>query len=419
MAIYTLNYLVILWAIIDRTFVSRKSTYILSLFLSLTFLVAFFTEDIYTILNFYFLYLIEFLMMRHYLSNWLAPSMVLIFQYSLTSFIRLITFYLPSFYIHTLTVATPAELMTITVFQCSLLLLAAYLLKRANKKYGIIDSLKEMEHSYLVAGLGIFTLFLILMTLHSYLYLYGQFYIILLLFLLLFSVTLLIITFYMFKNRTYQQKAYLKALRLSIKEEKQNYELAREYRHDFRGILLGLKEYVNSEDLTGAKDFLDQTLQDSENYLQEYRFVQLVSVQQAAIRGLLADFVKRCDANNIYLELKIKDPAGTIPISQIDLVRSVSIVLNNAFEACMVEQDKYIYITLENTSAQWQLEVKNSSSSTIPNTANLMKKNFSTKQNHHGLGLYNLKKISNKYANFFPIIQNEPEQFTIRLNIIK
>ncbi|MEO1772249.1 GHKL domain-containing protein [Candidatus Enterococcus ferrettii] len=419
MAIYTLNYLVILWTIIDRTFISRKSTYLVTLFLFVTFLVAFLTDDLYTVINFYFLYLIEFLMMRYYLSNWLAPAMVLFLQYALTSFIRLITYYMPSFYVPTITMTTPVELTTMAVFQCLLLLIAAYLLKRADKKYGVLSSLREMPHTYLFPGLCIFTLFLILVTLHTYLYLYDRFYITLLLLMLLFSITLLIITYYTFKNKNYQQNSYLKALRLSMNEEKQNYELAREYRHDFRGILLGLKEYINAEDFIGAKEFLDQTIQDSDNYLQEYRFVQLASIKNAAIRGLLSDFVKRCDSREVYLELKIKDQGNPSPISQIDLVRSVSIVLNNAFEACLLEQDQYVYITLENTSAQWQLEVKNPSTTPISNTADLMMKNYSTKQNHNGLGLYNLKKITNKYANFFSMIHLEPDQFTIRLNIFK
>ncbi len=418
MFIYLLNYLTIIWAIMHPRFLSKKFSYGLTLLLCLSLGALFFVSYRSAVLLFYFIYLLEFFSMKRFLSNWLLPPMVLLFQYALTTFVRLVTFYLPSYFIHPIELNMPFGVLFLAAIQSFILVCLAYLVKRLDKKYAIVYSLKGMTRPYRIQGSFIFLLFLILVTVHTYSYIRKLYFAVLLISLLLFSITILVISFFTIRNKNHQQAAYLEALKLSMKEEKNNYELAREYRHDFRSILLALKEYMNSNDLPGAQDFLEQTILDSEHYLQEYRLVQLAAIKNAAVRGLFSDFIKKSDQHGIYLELKINDQDESIPLSQIDFVRAISIVLNNAFEATLLEKEKYVYLTLENTAAQWQLEILNPLTKKTE-AAKIAEKNFSTKSGHSGLGLYTLNKLSNKYSNFFWEAQIKPNQFGVKLVISK
>lgn len=417
MVLATICYLVLLWTFIDRTFISRRSTYFLTATCFAIIILLLVTGAIWVFLAFYLLFFFELILMQRHLANWLLPALILLFQYALIIFVRLITFFIPQFLVTSVSFVLLKNQLMLGVIQICFLSVLSYLLKKLDRKYQFIRSLKEMPQAFFLSGISFFVVFITLMTILNVISLFGPFTLIFLILLLFFSITTQVISVRILRNKIYQKNAYLEALKLSMKEEKENYELAREYRHDFRSLMLGLNEYLASEDLEGAKDFLLQTLKDSEDYFKEYRYNQLAEIQNAAIRGVLTDFIHRCERHHIYLELKINNQDVGLPISQIDLVRSISIVLNNAFEATINEPKKYIYIELRNTLTHWQMTVTNPSTIDSPSIATLVQKNFSTKDNHSGLGLYQLQKISHKYADFSLVIDKSPEQFNVDITI--
>lgn len=417
MALASLCNIVLLWTFFDQMFISRKSSYLLNVLWFGNFFFSLLSQEISAFLIFYFLFLLELILMKRYLSNWLLPALILIFQYALIVFVRLITYYLPEYMVIGIDFNSGKTLSLLAFIQVSLLLMLSHYLVKLDKKYHVVGSLKEMPKSFFLSGISLFILFIILMTLLNFFSIFGPFTLLFLQLLLIFSIATQTISVFTLRNKVYQKNAYLKALKRSMKEEQENYELAREYRHNFRGILLGLNEYLTSEDLSGAKDYLLQTLADSEDYFKEYRYKQLAEVRNAAIRGVLSDFINHCEEDHIYLELKIFDQGTDLPISQIELTRSISIVLNNAFEAAVMEPQKYIYVELQNTATNWQMTVTNPSTLNQSNITTLLQKNYSSKKNHSGLGLFQLNKISRKYADFSLMIDKSPDQFTVDITI--
>ena len=79
--LYMLNYLAILWALLNHRFIFQKGTNFLTLFLLLALVISFFLHDLYAVVYIYLLYIIEYMIMRHYLSSWLLPS-ILIARYA-------------------------------------------------------------------------------------------------------------------------------------------------------------------------------------------------------------------------------------------------------------------------------------------------------------------------------------------------
>lgn len=107
-----------------------------------------------------------------------------------------------------------------------------------------------------------------------------------------------------------------------------------------------------------------------------------------------------------------------MPFNQIDLLRVVSILINNAFEASLNEKNPYIHIVLTNSQDFWSFKIENAVTSTVDVTK-ILTKNFTTKEGHTGLGLSNLNKVLKKYPNANFQLQLKSEKFIVSIEIPK
>lgn len=412
--LYMLNYLAILWALLNHRFIFQKGTNFLTLFLLLALVISFFLHDLYAVVYIYLLYIIEYMIMRHYLSSWLLPSILIILQDMLVTFVRLVTFYLPVYFSKNSIFTNIYDLFLIACIQSGIIVGISYILKKLDKKYTIVPMLKNMKKNYPLQGILLLILFFLLLTSHLYLYVkrYKFTLFVLIVLIILLSFTLLsIITLI---NKNYQRESFLKDLNLSMEEERNNYELAREYRHDFNSALLGLSEYLANDDVHGAREYLADLTKTTAEYLNDYHHSQLITIHNAALRGLISRFIEKCRENDIYFELIADDQGDPIPFNQIDLLRVVSILINNAFEASLDERNPYIHIILINTQELWAFKIENTVTSTVEVTK-ILTKNYSTKDGHTGLGLSNLNKVLKKYPSISFQLQVKSKKFVVSI----
>ncbi|MGM0168647.1 two-component system, LytTR family, sensor histidine kinase AgrC [Enterococcus sp. AZ135] len=417
-ALYALNYMIILWALLNHRFILQKGTNFLTLFLLLAFAVSFFSKNLYAVIYIYVLYVIEYLIMRHYLSSWLLPSVLIILQDMLVTFVRLVTFYLPVYFSKNAIFTNMYDLFLIACIQAILIAVISFILKKLDKKYAVAPMLKELKENYPLQGFFLLILFFLLLTSHLYLYVKRYHFTLFVLIVLIILLTFTLLSLITLVNKNYQKESFLKDLNLSVEEERHNYELAREYRHDFNSALLGLSEYLANEDIKGAKEYLAELTETTADYLKDYHHSQLVSIQSAALRGLIARFIEKCRENGIYFELIVEDQGHPIPINQIDLLRIVSILTNNAFEASLDERNPYIHIMVTNNQELWAFKIENAVTKSVDITK-ILNKNYSTKDGHTGLGLSNLNKVLKKYSNANFQLQVKSEKFIVSIEIAK
>lgn len=242
--LYALSHLVILWTLFRRRFIPDKATVFLSVLIFSASAISFFLNNNYSIFYIYLFYVIEYLVLRYYLTNWLLPSFLIILQDMIVTVVRLVTLYIPAFFLSNSMFSNSHLLISIATIQCILLLGISILLKRLDKKYVVVPLINELKQRYIFQGIILLFFFFFLLTSHLYLYLkeYDVTFLALIFLTLLFSLMLLIIMLLIKKMN--QNKSFLRSLYLSMEEERRNYELAREYRHDFHSVLLGLNEYL-------------------------------------------------------------------------------------------------------------------------------------------------------------------------------
>jgi two-component system sensor histidine kinase AgrC len=99
------------------------------------------------------------------------------------------------------------------------------------------------------------------------------------------------------------------------------------------------------------------------------------------------------------VSIELIDDIEHINISTIDLCRITGILLDNAIEASILCDDKFIHFAMIKTDNEIILILSNSCLSSTPPIHKLYEKNFSTKGENRGIGLNNIKKIINKRYN--------------------
>lgn len=353
-------------------------------------------------------------MMQRYIKNWLLPAVALILEYSLVAIVWFFTFHFPRRVFALFNMTIEYKMLVLTILQVFLILLLTYFLNKLDIKYDAWNSLNDIHKKYTKLGIGTFLLFQVLMLLHLYIALRGKFTTLVLILVLIFVIAALLISVLTLINKNYQQKKFVENLTLSIDEEKENFQLAREYRHDFKGILTAMDEYLSNEDIAGAQLYLQEILKNSQQYLKSYHYNQVIMIQNTAIRGLVTEFIRRCEEDAITLSLKI-DPLSSLPaMSLIDFIRVLSIIMNNALEAVATEPVKEIAASFEHKNGALVIKISNPACKKLDLTT-IFKKGHSTKTDHSGLGLWNLKKILGSYHNCFFFLSQENNFFTAKL----
>lgn len=416
--LYALTHLIILWTLFNRRFILKKATLFLTFFSSLALIGTFFLNYKYVFFYIYLFYIVEYLIMSYYLSNWLLSSFLIILQDMVITFVRLLTMYIPFFLSNTYVSSGVYMYILLAIAQSMMIIGFSSFLKELDKKFILIPLMRELKKSYPIQGALLLVSFFLLLGGHLYLYLqryrvsfFALIFIFLLLSLALFFVVILV-------KKSYQKTAFLRSLYLSIREERTNYELAREYRHDFNSVLWGLNGYLLEDDIPGAKKYLAELIDSSTNYLRDYQHTQLVSIHNSALKVLIAKFSERCKMNNINFELCIYDDLKYLPIPQIDFIRVLSNLLNNAFDASINEDAPYVHLTIKRNEQFCIFQIENSYTTKI-DLKKIRKKGVSTKRDHSGLGISNLNKIAKKYPIMNYNFEIRSQKFLVTLSFLE
>lgn len=222
-------------------------------------------------------------------------------------------------------------------------------------------------------------------------------------------VTILISFFLNVVNEKTQELTLIK--KQANLQEKQ-YHLVRESIHDQRAILLGLEAMIKKQDFEAVEKMLCDILNSFGELLKEDNYQKILSIPQPAIQSIFLDFLKKVQMNNIQLKLEVIQPPQTVSIGLIDFLRCASILLNNAIE----NNDGEIIVFLKGTGNGIELKVINSYSGKV-RLADIYQKNYTTHEDHSGLGLFILNRIVSQYKNVFFEVSQRDSMFEAVLTI--
>lgn len=412
----SLNFLIVLWTLFYQTMLSLKQSLILSSVLGLSILGGLGMNAGNSIYLIPLFFILQYFFVKSYLSNWLSPAVFILFEYSMVILVWSLTYAIPMRLFAQFLIDSEIKIVLLGCLQCFCTLTLAILLKKVDVKYEIVRSLKELRSAHYQLGIILIPLIVLLEYVHVLISFRSELMPLLLILALLVIVSLFLTTLISVVNKNYQVKKYMDFLNRAFEEERKNFELAREYRHDLKGILIGLKQLISDKEYERADTYLNEWLADSEKYLEDYQYSNLRDIKNSEIRGALFDLVGKCKQSGINLEITVEDSGKAVHVATIDLVRMLSIVLTNAYEASIESEEKYIGVLLINGDFSLTFKVKNSFKDKIE-ISSILKKGYSSKGEGRGFGLSNLKKIVARHRNIELSFSNSRKYFNVNIDI--
>lgn len=209
-------------------------------------------------------------------------------------------------------------------------------------------------------------------------------------------------------------KTYLEKQRLIEKHEQTEYEQLMTYvekleflhdelaafRHDYTNLLLSLEQAIEKEDMAQVQRIYASTIAPtvSQVNMQQLELTKLAKVEQPALKSLLSVKVLAAQRQSIAVYLDIPQPITSMALRSDDLIRIVSVLIDNAIEAAAISEEKVLQIALFNMNEAQYIVVKNSIQQKL-SLQPLYEKNVSTKGKQRGLGLYSVQRMLKKYSN--------------------
>jgi sensor histidine kinase YesM len=181
-----------------------------------------------------------------------------------------------------------------------------------------------------------------------------------------------------------QNNAYLKQLEI-INQSK---ESIKTFRHDVKNHALTLKYYIDNHDRVGATEYLDNIF-DFINNSKEH-----AKSGNSEIDSLINYKMDLAEKHNINSEVYLAIP-HKLNINPFDLSIVIGNLLDNAIEAALQAENKFINISVELDRNVLYISISNSYDGKLKLTNNKLE---TTKDNeNHGVGISSVQKSIEKY----------------------
>ena len=192
------------------------------------------------------------------------------------------------------------------------------------------------------------------------------------------------------------------------------YNEIRGFRHDYAGMLVSMQMAIDSKDLQEIDRIYKEVLVKANQKLRsdKYTYFDLNNIEDSALRSLIAQSIVYARNNDVEFTLEVKDIITRLSIDLLDLVRIMSVLLNNAVEGAAESSSKQMEVAVIKMDLETVIVIQNSCKITMTPSEDLFELGFSTKGRNRGIGLNNVKEILDKYENI--ILETEMEDSKFR-----
>lgn len=192
------------------------------------------------------------------------------------------------------------------------------------------------------------------------------------------------------------------------------YNEIRGFRHDYAGMLVSMQMAIDSGNLQEIDRVYNEVLVEVNQKLrsEKYTYFDLNNIEDSALRSLIAQSIVYARNNDVEFTLEVKDTITRLSIDLLDLVRIMSVLLNNAVEGAAESYLKQMEVAVIRMDLETVIVIQNSCKITMSPSEDLFELGFSAKGRNRGIGLNNVKEILDKYENI--ILETEIEESTFR-----
>lgn len=199
-------------------------------------------------------------------------------------------------------------------------------------------------------------------------------------------------------------------------------EGVRGFKHDMGNIVQAILGYIALNDTEGAKKFC-QNLVIGFNDINVLSILSPKVINDPAIYGVVVNKILVAREKNMKLTLDITADTASINFPKFELSRVLGILLDNAIEAGIKTETKELILTIHTSSDNLYDEIIISNSILSPDIPlnKIFTKDYSSKENPSGFGLYEVNNIFNKYSQgiISTSIDKDKLLFTQKIKIFK
>lgn len=192
----------------------------------------------------------------------------------------------------------------------------------------------------------------------------------------------------------------------------------RGFKHDFDNIVTTIGGYIRTNDMEGLKQYYLQLEDDCQRVNNLYILNPSV-VNNDGIYNLIMKKYHEADEKNIKVNITFLLDLSTLNMKIYEFARILGILLDNAIEASSECEEKIINLTFRNDSknSRQLIIVENTYKNKDVDTHKIFEKGVSGKENHTGLGLWEVNKILNKNKNITLFTTKNDKYFSQQLEI--
>lgn len=174
----------------------------------------------------------------------------------------------------------------------------------------------------------------------------------------------------------------------------------RGFKHDFDNIVTTIGGYIRTEDMNGLKKYYLQ-LEDDCQRVNNLYLLNPEIINNDGIYNLLTKKYNEAEEKDIKVNITFLLDLSTLHMKIYEFARILGILLDNAIEASSEYEERIINLTFRNDSKNSRelILIENTYNDKNLDTEKIFEKGVSGKDNHTGLGLWEVRKLIKKNNN--------------------
>ena len=212
-----------------------------------------------------------------------------------------------------------------------------------------------------------------------------------------------------------------KFLQHYTEEVERQYLNTRKFQHDYRNILLSIKNYLDEDDLIGLKDYYTNKIVMASEGIVHNSFLleNLDKIKVREVKSLLVAKLMLVQDHIITTTFEANEDIHHFPVDSVSLVRMLGIILDNAIEALEHINKGNLSIGCFKTKDSICFIVLNTVPPNLPPLYQLREQGFSTKGKNRGFGMSNLSEMVASLPNVVLETEIEEGNFIHKLIMIE
>ncbi len=192
------------------------------------------------------------------------------------------------------------------------------------------------------------------------------------------------------------------------------------FKHDYDNTIAAMGGYVRTNDMEGLRKYYKE-LEDDVMKVSSLYMLNPEIINNPAIYSILANKYHKADEANVKLNLTVLLDLNTIDMKIYEFTKILGILLDNSIEAAKECDEKILNIIIKDDSKNNRqlLIVENTYRQKDVDLDKIFEKGITGKENHTGLGLWEIRKILKKNNNLNLHTTKNEKYFIQQLEIYK